>query len=60
MYKGKNELTSNHIGDVDEPVAVKVIDLKKHEDELHNHFMNEEVAVLEKIKNANPENLLRL
>ena len=45
---------------LDEQVAVKVIDLRNNEDELHNHFMNEEVIVLEKIKNAKPENLLKL
>jgi serine/threonine protein kinase len=45
--------------DVDEPVAVKVIDLKK-EDELSRQFMNEEINILEIIKTRSPVNLLKL
>ena len=43
----------------DEPVAVKVIDLKK-EDELSRQFMNDEINILETIKSRNPQNLLKL
>jgi hypothetical protein len=42
------------------PVAVKVIELKKTEDELHANFLKEEVAVLETIKNVESKNLLKL
>ena len=54
------KLTVFYHSNVDELVAVKVIDLKNNEDDLHNHFINEEVAVLEKIKAAKPINLLTL
>lgn len=39
-------------------MAVKVIELKNHEE--HAHFLQDEVAVLEMIKNADSTNLLRL
>ena len=41
-------------------MAVKVIELKNTEDELQVQFLNDEVAVLERIKNADPTNLLKL
>ena len=45
---------------LDELVAIKVIDFKGVEDELHRQFLNDEVTVLERIKGATPENLLKL
>lgn len=45
---------------VDKEVAVKVIELKNNEDELHANFLKEEVTVLETIKGADPKNLLKL
>ena len=36
-----------------------MIDLRK-EDELSKQFVNEEINILETIKNRNPQNLLRL
>lgn len=44
----------------DKPVAVKVIDRKSNEDELQKQFLQEEVAVLERIKHADSTYLLKL
>lgn len=40
-------------------MAIKVIDLRK-EDDLSRQFVNEEINILESIKQTNPHNLLRL
>lgn len=62
VYKGLCELTSKTVLIVDKPVAVKVIDtiIKNEGDEFQSQFLKYEIAVLEQIKQANPENLLKL
>jgi serine/threonine protein kinase len=41
-------------------VAVKVIELRNHSDELHAHFLEDEISVLELIRNSETAYLLKL